>query len=120
MLIFLLSIIVMNSSDVVPNRRARVQSILVVPIRMENNETNRTDFNSTSSTITPAESDLFISSLHPQANPGDVIVDMEFIPETCADHMWLCYKETPKGVFVVIGASMLFILGCLLILFLWK
>lgn len=122
MLIFILCIILVSSSNVIPNRRARVQSILVAPGGRRENDDQLSDIplEVTNSTLSPRDSDLLLTSPHGQANPDDVIVDMDFIPITCTDHVRFCYKETPKGVFVLVGASLLFILGCLLILFLWK
>lgn len=96
-LLTLLCISGVTLSRVHPDRRARVLSIL-------------TTGNNTSVPVYPAQTE----------DTKDIVIEMDNVPETFLQELKLCYRDTPRGIVAVVWITIIFMIGCLLILFLLK
>jgi hypothetical protein len=100
-LLFVLSFLFISfvsSSQVVPDRRARVVSIMAA---------------SNNNTTVPVD-------IVGEQDPNNIVVEMDFVPPTLLQQVRSCYGDTPRGVIVTIWLAFVFIIGCLLKLLLWK
>lgn len=85
------------------DRRARVQSILV---RTQPGEI----FNETTTLIPQVA----------QADVDHIIIQVGGNPEGPMNELRQLYKDAPKGLLPLLGFAFLYIIGCILILKLWK
>jgi hypothetical protein len=122
---FLVLFIVVSGSPspvvVPPNRRARVQSILVARSRQVADETSSESF--FNSTIAPFEVDSATRESKPipadrsAAALDHIVIEMGPRDQvTCREYIEYFFRETPKDFWVVMTIAIVFIIGCVLII----
>lgn len=91
-----------RAASIHPDRRARVQSILV---RTQPGEA----FNETTTVIPQVA----------QADVDHIVVQVGRNPEGPMNELRQLYKESPKGLLPLLGFAFFYMIGCILIIKLW-